>query len=155
MVTLRPVQQTDIPALANWYVEAFSARHTEERWNQQSASRLLEYWLERQPDLFFLAELDGVVAGAICAAIKPWWDGNHLVDGEFFVAPDWQQQGIGRQLFKMLMSEAYQRYEIVAFDSLTFAGGFPLSWYKQLGFRVPESIVVITGNPQMILTHLG
>ncbi|MBO7504680.1 GNAT family N-acetyltransferase [bacterium] len=52
----------------------------------------MSYWYDRQPDLFFVAEVDGRVVGGIVSGIKPWFDGNRLVDGELFVDKKYQER---------------------------------------------------------------
>jgi len=49
--------------------------------------------------LAFLAEVNGKIAGGICGIIKPWWDGNHLVETELFLRPEFQRQKVGTGLF--------------------------------------------------------
>ncbi|MBI4176413.1 MAG: hypothetical protein HY518_04355 [Candidatus Aenigmarchaeota archaeon] len=46
-------------------------------------------------DLQIVAEYNGKPVGAFVAGIKPWWDGNHLADGEIFVHPDCAEQELG------------------------------------------------------------
>jgi len=72
--------------------------------------------------LAFAAEYDGKIVGAFFAGIKPWWDGNHLFDGEIFVHPDFQNKKIGKALFKRILEEAVKKYDAKIFDAFTFNG---------------------------------
>lgn len=117
--------------------------------------KLLSYWLERQPDLAIVAEYNGRPVGAFVAGIKPWWDGNHLVDGEIFVHPDLQKKGIGTELSKALFKKALERYKVTNYDAITFNNHkFPLNWYKSLGLISSENLVLISGNVKSILSTL-
>ena len=76
-------------------------------------------------------EYDGFVAGAFVSAIKPWWDGNHLMGGEIFVSLGYQKKGIGRELAKALFRKALKKYKVTNFDAYTYIKTkFPLSWYE-------------------------
>lgn len=93
---IRLMKKEDLKKLAIIYARTYHVFDVGERWTAKSAITLMSYWMKRQPDLFFIAKYDGKIAGAFVAGIKPWWDGNHLVDGELFVDPDFQKKGIGK-----------------------------------------------------------
>ena len=153
---IRLMKKTDLDNLSRMYVKVYTAFNVGESWNSASAKKLLVDWLSRQPDLSFVAEVDGKLAGAFVAGIRPWWDGNHLVDGEVFVDPDCQKSGIGTELSKALYKKALKKYDVVAFDTYTFKKSkFPLSWYiKSQGFKVNEDWVMIAGNVKLALAKL-
>src|SRR5687768_3198077 len=97
-ITIRIMTQEDLAVLADIYSEVYRVFDVGENWDKDSAYQLLEYWLHKQPDLSFVAEADEKIVGAFIAGIKPWWDGNHLVDGELFVHPDFQAKRVGTEL---------------------------------------------------------
>ncbi len=126
-----------------------------EEWDGTSAQKLLEWFYHEQPDLFFVAEMDGKIVGGIVALIKPWWDGNHLADGELFVHPDNQGNKIGVKLIKQLFISAKQKYQAVSWDTFThIVHEHPLSWYKNLGFEEIEHWKMITGNIDSVLEKI-
>lgn len=98
MVRIRLVKKEDLPALASIYTRAYNSLGIGESWNGQSALRLMTFLFNDQQDLFFVAKVDHRVIGAIVATVRPWWDGNHLIEGELFVAQEFQGQKIGVQL---------------------------------------------------------
>src|SRR3989344_2446360 len=99
---IRRIQRKDLTKLAEVYNFVYKKFNIGERWTKKSAYKLLEYWLKRQPDLCFLAEYNNIIVGGFVVGIKPWWDGNHLVDGEIFVHPHYQKKGIGSALLKFV-----------------------------------------------------
>jgi GNAT superfamily N-acetyltransferase len=125
-----------------------------ERWEQQSAHDLLLYWLERQPDLAFVAECDKKVVGGFVVGVKPWWDGNHLVDGEIFVAPSFQRKSIGSQLLKHALLIAQEKYDVVEFETYTIRGRHPLNWYRKLGFQEIKEWTMIRAKVKSLLSKL-
>jgi len=154
-VKIRAMKKSDIKKLSSIYSDAYAAFDVGEKWDSKSAYKLLFYWFKRQPDLGFVAEVDGKLAGAFIAGIKPWWDGNHLVDGEIFVDPGFQKMGIGSLLMKELCAKARKKYRAVVFDTLTFRSqDFPLRWYKKLGFGEINEWVLISASVTGILEKL-
>ncbi len=154
-IKIRPMQKEDLQQLAEVYSVVYQKFDIGERWTPGTAKRLLSYWFDKQPDLAFVAEFDGEVVGAFVAGIKPWWDGNHISDGEIFVHPDHQKQGIATKLSIALYEKALKKYKVVSFDTYTFKKTkFPLSWYLSQGFIQNEEWTMILGDVKSILSRL-
>lgn len=152
---IRPIKRGDLNALAEAYTKAYETFDVDENWTMDSAYKLLAYWLKRQPDLCFLAEYDKNIIGGFVAGVKPWWDGNHLVDGEVFVHPNYQKKGIGSALSKHIYKIALEKYHVVRFDTYTFKmTKFPLEWYKSQGFEEIKEWVMISADLNKVLERL-
>ena len=152
MITIRQAKQDDLPELAAMYARSFSTMHPNEHWSNETAERFLSSCLHRQPDLSFIAEMKGEMVGGFFVAIRPWYDGNHLVDGELFVEPKHQRKTIGSQLLQHGIQEAQSKYQATIMEALTFSeNAFPLTWYKKMGFTVVEDMVIIRSD----LSSLG
>jgi len=155
VINIRPVNDADFQELSKIYALAYNSLSIGENWNEPTALMLLKHLYSEQEDLFFVAEENGKVVGAITAPIKPWWDGNHLTDGELFVHPDNQRHGIGKLLIKKLFSEAKEKYKAVSWDTFTHrVYEHPLKWYKSLGFEETSQWVMISGNIDEVLNNL-
>lgn len=149
------MSEADLKSLATIYCEVYRVFDVGEQWDESSAYKLLEYWFHKQPDLAFVAEIEGNLVGAFIAGIKPWWDGNHLIDGELFVHPDNQSQGVGTQLSRKMFETALEKYQATVWDTYTFAKhDFPLKWYKSLGFEPNEDWIMISGDLRQALAKL-
>ena len=154
-MNIRPVRKEDLSTLGEIFAKVYEVFDVGERWNKESATRLMEYWFDKQPDLAFLAEWNGKVVGGFFSAIKPWWDGNHLFDGEIFVHPDYQNKGIGKELFKKMFKEAMDKYDAKVLDAFTFNGSeYPLNWYKKIGFHEIKEWTMFSGDIKKILENL-
>jgi len=152
---IRNITKKDLDKLAEIYTETYKVFEVGEKWTKKSSYGLLEYWLKRQPDLCFLAEYNGKIVGAFVAGVKPWWDGNHLVDGEIFIHPDYQNKGIGKALSKYMYETAINKYQVVRFDTYTFKmTKFPLSWYKSQGFEEIDEWTMISADLKEVLKNL-
>jgi len=155
MITIRPVEEKDLDILAEIYVNAYDAFDVGEHWNKKTAHELMQYWLHRQPDLAYCAEIDGKIAGGFFTGVKPWWDGNILFDGEIFVHPEFQRKGIGSALLKKVFQEAIKKYHVKTFDAFTVnKTEHPLSWYKKLGFRETKEWTILSGSIEEALRRL-
>jgi GNAT superfamily N-acetyltransferase len=106
--------------------------------------------------LVFIAECDKDLAGAAMVGARPWWDGNHLFDGEFFVDPAHQRKGIAKKLLRQLIETANQKYAPVFWDTWTFRSEeFPLGWYKRVGFKEIEEWIMIRADVKKLLASLS
>ncbi len=154
-INIRLILEEDLARTAEVYKRAFNEANVGEEWTQESAQKFILFWLKTQPDLFFIAEKDGAIVGGIVGLIKPVWDGNHLMDTEFFVISEFQGQGIGKKLLSKLLSEAINKYQITVFNGLTFKDAkFPLEWYKRIGLK-ESNLVYLEGNPKEILENIS
>jgi len=154
-IKIRQMRKGDLQQLAEIYAVVYQKFDIGEKWTAKKAKKLLFYWFGKQPDLAFVAEFNGQVVGAFVAGIKPWWDGNHISDGEIFVHPDYQNKGIATKLSIALYEKALEKYKVVSFDAYTFKKTkFPLSWYLSQGFIQNEDWTMISGNVRSILPKL-
>jgi len=155
MLNIRLIEKKDISALAKLFTKVYEAFDIGERWTETSSTVYLQSWLDKQPDLAYLAELDGEIVGAFFSSVKPWWDGVHLFDGELFVSPDFQKKKIGSTLLKAVLEKAVQKYGAKTFDAFTFNGTpHPLSWYKKLGFQEIKEWTMFTGDIKEVLKNI-
>ncbi len=155
-LVIRTFDKRDLDKLARLYCKVYARFNVGEKWEYKSARKMLSYWLERQPDLCFLAECDGVFVGGFASAIKPWWDGNQLFDGEIFVDPDYQGKGVGTELSKVMYKTAIEKYDAKYLVAFTFSDKtHPLSWYKKQGFKEVKNWTIISGDLRKVLKKLN
>ncbi len=155
MVIIRIVKQDDLKNLDEIYLKSYNSLNIGENWDIQSSQKLMEFFFSYQSDLFFLAEVDGIIAGAIVALVKPWWDGNHLVDGEIFINPKFQKQGLGTKLIEKMFLIAKEKYQAVSWDTFThIIYEHPLKWYKKLGFTKINQWTMISGDTSKVLNKI-
>ena len=155
MLTTRLIQKEDIETLAEVYTDVYKSLDIGEHWEKSSAMKMLTYWFEQQPDLAYLAEYEGKIVGAFLVAVKPWWDGNQLFDGEIFTHPDFHGKGIGTALLKKVLTESKNIYDAKFWYAFTYTGSeHPLSWYKKVGFKVPDQYVMFQGSISEVLKNL-
>lgn len=131
---IRLVKLEDIKELAITYKELYDDADIGEFWSIESAEKLLNYWYEKQKDLFFVAEEDGKPVGAVVSGIKPWFDGNRLIDTEIFVAKNYQEKHLGKELYKKHLSEAQRIYNAKVIEFHTYGNEmeFPQNWYNRI-----------------------
>lgn len=154
-ISIRTIHQNDLTALARSYAESYTAARVGEHWSPKKAVELLTYFYTKQRDLFFVALDRDVPVGGCVGIVKPWWDGNHISDGEVFVDPGHQKQGIATELLSAFIRHAMNRYAIVSIDWITFRNKqFPLTWYQRLGFAEIKDWVIISGKPATILSRI-
>lgn len=157
MYTLKLVQETDVQKLAEIFAKSFSVADPEKPWDVDHARQYLEYWMKKQPDMFFGAyDENNNPVGAMAVNIKPWRTGVRCNDGVVFVDVEHQKKGIATLLFRKVIEEAKQKYGATSFEAVTFAAKqFPLTWYEQIGITPDEHAVLITGKSDDILNKLS
>jgi GNAT superfamily N-acetyltransferase len=152
---VRQIHESDLPALGRAYVNSFKEVDPSEEWTEERAVALLKFIYSKQPDLSFLVEDNGEIGGGALGMIKPWWDGNHLVETELFLVPAFQNKGIGTALFLHFLQFAVEKYQVNIMESLTFKNlDFPLSWYVRLGFEPKSEWQVMFGDVKTVINGL-
>lgn len=138
-VTIRHATADDLEALSELYSRCMAGAPGDEQWSLPRARAFLAMWLQRQPDLFFVAEVDGRIVGGNVGDIKPYFDGPRFTDGEMFVEPAVRHLGVARALLQRRVTEACRLYGIVAMETLA-NGHSPtvLDWFTRLGFQRTE-----------------
>lgn len=127
MIKTRLIEEKDLKELAEIFKKVYDTFDVGEDWSLEQAYKLLKYWFDIQPDLAYLAEVDNKIVGGFVIGVKPWTDGNRLLDGEVFVHPDYQAQGVGSELLKSVFKVAIEKYNVTIWDAVTFRGqDFPL-----------------------------
>ena len=153
---IRLVKKEDIKELAPIYKELYDDADIGEFWSIENAEKLLNYWLDKQPDLFFVAEEDGRAIAAVVSGIKPWFDGNRLIDTEIFVAKEYQEKHLAKELYKKHLSEAQRIYnaKVIEFHTYGDENEFPQNWYTRIGFKKDNELIIMNANIKEVLEKL-
>lgn len=156
-INYRLAKENDLPNLAKIYCSLYANSALEENWNQTSAHKLLKYFYDLFPDIFVVAENDGQAIGAIASLVKPWHDGNRLIETEIFVDQNFQKNGIGSKLFQEHFKLAMKEYDAKIIEAHTYeeADGHPLNWYRKQGYEIIHDWFVINGNIDKIYQYLA
>lgn len=154
---IRNVKIEDLKELAPIYKELYDDADIGEYWAIESAEKLLKYWYDKQQDLFFVAEEDGKAVGAVMSGVKPWFDGNRLVDTEIFVSKKYQERHIGKELYKTHLSEAKRIYQakVIEFHIYGNEDEFPQNWYNKIGFKKDKELIIMNADIQQVLERLN
>lgn len=155
-IKIRKIKKEDLKKLAKIYSITYSNPDYDigEKWDNKTAYKMLKNIFEKQPDLAFLAEDNKKIIGGFLVSVKPWWDGNHLVDGEIFIHPKYQKTGIGTNLSKTMFNYAKKKYKVIKWDTFTFKDQYPLKWYKSLGFTEIKEWVMISADINEVINKL-
>lgn len=153
---IRKVKLEDIEQLAPIYKDLYDDADIGEYWTIENAVKLLRYFYDRQNDLFFVAEEDGKAVGAVMSNLKPWFDGNRLNDTEIFVSKDYQHRHIANDLYRKHLTEAKEKYRcsVIEFHTYGDETEFPQNWYKRIGFKKDEELIIMSANINEILEKI-
>lgn len=157
MITVSNLKKDqDIDTIAEFYADYYSNSVLQEKWTKESAAKLFRYFYNQNKELFFIAYDNDKPVGIITSVLKPWWDGNHLEDGEIFVIPEYRQKGVAKLLLKALFECAVDKYKATTLEAHTYEdeNGFPYCWYKRLGFETINDWKIISGNIKEIMKKI-
>ena len=154
---IRLVKKEDINDLAIIYKELYDNADIGEDWSVEKSRDLLNYWYNKQSDLFFVAEENGKAIGGVVSGVKSWFDGNRLIDGEIFVSKEYQGKHIGRDLIVEHLKQAKIKYNVNTMEFHTYGDEteFPQNWYNRIGFKKDKELVIMNGNVEEVLEKLG
>lgn len=132
MLIIRKSRRQDIEQLTKVYKRAYGRSKDGEDWSIQRARALLEFYFKLKTFIGLTAIVDSKIVGAFFSFIKPWYDGDHLGEGELFVDPDYQHRKIGMKLFLEMNMIAKKKgctiHELIVYGSIA-------RWYKRLGIK--------------------
>lgn len=79
-----------------------------------------------------------------------------MEDGEIFVVKEYQHKGIAKLLFKTLFEYAIKKYDATVLEAHTYEDedGFPLAWYKKVGFETADDLKIIRGDIRKIINNM-
>ena len=94
--------------------------------------------------------------GAIVSGIKPWFDGNRLIDGEVFVSSKYQGKHIAKDLFIIHFETAISKYNVKTMEFHTYGDEteFPQNWYNRIGFKKDNELIIMSGDLKEVLNNL-
>ena len=146
-------KKKDIDIIAKDYADYYSDSVLQEKWNKESVVRLFKYFYNQNNDLFFVAYDEDKPVGVVMSVLKPWWDGNHLEDGELFVIPKYRNGIVAKMLVNALFTRAVEKYNATILEAHTYEDekGFPYSLYKRLGFETVNDLKIVRGNIKEII----
>lgn len=92
----------------------------------------------------FLGQVDGIVVGS-CQLLRTWDEpGTFWVFG-FYIRPDWQGQGFGRELLRGVIEEVSRVGGTGIVLSVAVPNRAALDLYLSFGFRIVEEIADFYG----------
>lgn len=148
-------RKEDLTAFKDEFATWYNSGSLNEGWTSESALNLFNFYYEHFKDLIFVAYVYSTPAGIIFFEVKPWSNGNHLVNGELFVLNKYRKEGIASLLVKKELEYAIEKYKITDVEFLTYEdeNGFPFSWYKKSGFKKDEQLFLVKASVEEIIKH--
>ncbi len=92
----------------------------------------------------FLGQVDGVVVGS-CQLLRTWDEPGAFWVFGFYVRPDWQRQGFGREMLRGVIEEVLRAGGSGIALSVAVANRPALDLYLSFGFRIVEEIADFYG----------
>lgn len=126
-------------SLIKAYIQTFAGEPWNEKWEFDWVLKRIQ-WVESVPNFKgFVAFEDGVLVGGLLGYSKPYKAKNDFEILELFVLPDFQSNGIGRQLIEAL-ENTLKSEAIGAVHLLTGKDTSSESFYRKLGYERSERL---------------
>lgn len=155
MIVVRLVEEPDLLLLAQMYIAVYEKTNPSEIWTNESAYDFIRFFYNNCADLFFVLEVNGVLAGATWGQIKPWWNGNKIYNFEIFVCNEHQNKGLSKQLLLYFFTEAREKYSVSTIEVITFSDRtFPLCYYEKLSIIPDKQLILLEGNMEEIVRRI-
>ncbi|MCK4443866.1 MAG: GNAT family N-acetyltransferase [Thermoplasmata archaeon] len=121
-VRIRNFSMSDYDAVKGIWEKVFTLRPVDDEGH-------LRMKLERDPDLFLVADVDGEVVGVVFAS----YDGRQAIIHRLAVLPEHQNKGVGRELVSELLGrlEGFGDMRIMVHAS----EGYVAEFFKGFGFE--------------------
>jgi aminoglycoside 6'-N-acetyltransferase I len=129
----------DLEQCAGVMMEAYNGPPWNDHWTLEKAIRFLREFVDSPRFFgFTLWEGDALVGAAFCRE-KTWWNNDEIFVEEFYVAPQYQRQGYGKQLLQAI--EAHIReHSLAGFTLLTNRYMPALAFYQKNDFVLADHV---------------
>ena len=95
--------------------------------------------------------MDWKIIWFIFSDVKPFYNGNILIDWDLVVSPKYQKNSIGKQLFFYGMQYAQKNLSVRFREFYTFRDSYQYKRYKKLWFYDSQKFVLMAGNIEDII----
>jgi len=136
-VDVRNVRVNDIDDFVRLYSEAYRGLEEYAYRRERDMKRYFKWLLSRDPDGFYLAEINKPVGFIACDANWFSWLENEIVGEihELFIHPNYRMKGIGSMLVKKAVKYAESRNRETAGLWVGVKNYGAKEFYRRLGFR--------------------
>jgi aminoglycoside 6'-N-acetyltransferase I len=133
-------KNNDIDSCADLLIKAYNCQPWNNHWTDVTAKRYLQEIAATPRFVGFTIAVDGNIAGAAFCHERTWWTKDELYMDELFIAPEYQRQGLGKQLLQFI--EAYiKEKKLAGFTLLTNRYMPAPEFYRKNGFTDAEHVL--------------
>ena len=139
-ITIRKMEQADIPACADILCSVYNNEMWQCRWSTEVATEYLTDFFNRNKFVGYVLDNGEEIVGGIFAHEKVWWNNSEVFVEEMFVKPELQRKGYGSMLLGAV--EEYISKKGLAGITLSTNKYAPAPlFYKKNGFVDCEHVI--------------
>ena len=154
------VKKKELKECAKILMDIYNNNVLNEGWTEATSLNTCNFFFNQNKDLFFVVkDTNNKIIGFTYSFIKPWSQGNMLMIEEISVDKNYIRQGIANALMIKLIETAIEKYNITSVSGEAYldkdAKWIPFNWYQKIGFCKTETLFLIEGEPNEILSKLN
>lgn len=142
MLEYREMTLSDLPALAEMYVDAFNAAPWNDEWTAETAGKRLRQMMNTEDSFGLCAYENGELAGMVLGADEQFYNGVMFDVKEFCVRSALRGKGLGSAIFAELEARLKARGvgEIILY---TASGDSTKCFYQSRGMSVCDGMIMM------------
>ncbi len=137
-----PLNEEDLQGCSQLYVETFRHAPWNEAWTEEDAFNRLRNFLSPSTSMGLKLVSNGEVQGFLIGEIEQWNGSQSYYLKEMCVSRSMQRSGLGKALMLALKGELLKS-GISRIYLITQRETVPERFYKSLGFRTNESLLIM------------
>ncbi|WP_407370841.1 GNAT family N-acetyltransferase [Carnobacterium sp.] len=142
---IRELTEFDLDLCAELLITVYNSKPWDEKWTKNTAKSHLQEFIHRKRSFGFVYVDKSTIVGALFGVERTFWSGDEVYVDEFYVHPQCQQKGVGKEM--MIHLEDYcQKKELEAITLVTDKNVPAYHFYQKMNFNISEANVFLYKN---------
>ncbi|MDF2685415.1 MAG: family N-acetyltransferase [Clostridia bacterium] len=130
----------DLNKCIDLLINAYNCEPWNNHWTADTAKRYLQEFVSCPRFVGFTISLDKNIVGAAFCHERTWWNNDELYVDEFYIDPNYQRQGFGKQLIQFIENYIKEK-KLAGFTLLTNKYMPAPNFYRKNGFADAEHVL--------------
>ena len=142
---IRELTEFDLDVCVELLITVYNSKPWDELWTKNTAKRYLQEFIHRKRSFGFVYVDKSTIVGALFGVERTFWSGDEVYVDEFYVHPQYQQKGVGKEMM-MHLEQYCQKKELEAITLVTDKNVPAYHFYQKMNFNVSTANVFLYKN---------